>query len=106
MWWQSHQTALIAKYWKQIESGYIKGDHLYVFDPAALDGLPEYLSANMTVIEPSTYLPTSQLSVEVVSSETGQPLSSSITTKKGAIKFVCTPEKLTTKSCRYWGNLE
>ncbi|MBM4903416.1 hypothetical protein HYO34_12025 [Vibrio parahaemolyticus] len=83
MWWQSHQTALIAKYWKQIESGYIKGDHLYVFDPAALDGLPEYLSANMTVIEPSTYLPTSQLSVEVVSSETGQPLSSSITTKKG-----------------------
>ncbi|EKO3870279.1 hypothetical protein P0E20_004272 [Vibrio harveyi] len=83
LWWQSHQTALIAKYWKQIDSGYVKGDHLYVYDPAVLEKLPHYLSANMTVIAPSTYLSTSQLSVEVVSSETGQTLPSSITTKKG-----------------------
>lgn len=83
VWSQSHQTALIAKYWKQIDTGYIKGDRLYVFDPAVIDGLPQYLSENMTVIEQAEYLRTSQLLVEVVSSDTGLPVRSSITTKKG-----------------------
>lgn len=83
MWWQAHQTTLIADYWKQIDSGYIKGHRLYVYDETVLNGLPKYLSANMTVIKNEKYLRMSQLSAEIVSSDTGLPVDYSFTSKKG-----------------------
>lgn len=83
VWWQEHQGELIASYWKQIGSGYIKGDHLYVYDPKVVDSLPEYLTSNITVVKSAKYSRTSQLSVEVVSSDTGEPVSSSIIPEKG-----------------------
>lgn len=83
IWWQNHQTTLIGDYWKQIDSGYIKGNRLYVYDETLLNSLPKYLSANMTVIKNKGYLRMSQLSAEIVSSDTGSPVDYSFSSKKG-----------------------
>lgn len=80
---QMQQQAAIVGYLQKLGSGYLKDGKLYVFEEQSLAGLPDSWLEHINVVSSDNYLQASQLTIELVSAYSGQPLVGKLVQREG-----------------------
>ncbi|EJL6463827.1 hypothetical protein NMR75_003749 [Vibrio cholerae] len=80
---QMQQQAAIVGYLQQLGSGYLKDGKFYVFEEQSLVGLPNSWLENINIVSSDNYLQASQLTLELVSAYSGQPLVGKLVQREG-----------------------
>ncbi|WP_404272977.1 hypothetical protein [Vibrio cholerae] len=80
---QMQQQAAIVGYLQKLGSGYLKDGKLYVFEEQSLVGLPDSWLEHINVVSSGNYLQASQLTLELVSAYSGQPLVGKLVQREG-----------------------